>query len=304
MNIYCIVVTYNGAKWVDKCFGSLVNSTIPLKILAIDNGSTDDTLDLLRENFASVEVIKTGKNLGFGKANNIGLRIALNDNADFVFLLNQDAWVSPDTIAGLIKHSKSNKEYGILSPVHLSGAGTCLDYRFSLCCNEKDCPGFLSDVFLKTPKDIYTINFVNAALWLISKDCLLKVGLFDPIFPHYGEDDDYINRVKGHGFKVGISPLFVGYHNREDRPFSEKRDKVLRYLGYLSILKDINKSFVAANILVLSVWMKNIIRFAIKLKWMLVCSEIKSFIRLLFSYYEIVKKRKISKRHGAFLLMK
>jgi glycosyltransferase involved in cell wall biosynthesis len=43
MIIYAIVVTYNASKWIDKCFGSLVNSSIPLKILAIDNGSVDET---------------------------------------------------------------------------------------------------------------------------------------------------------------------------------------------------------------------------------------------------------------------
>jgi N-acetylglucosaminyl-diphospho-decaprenol L-rhamnosyltransferase len=130
--IYSIVVTYNGSKWLDKCFGSLLNSTVSTKIIAIDNKSTDGTPDEIRLKFPSVEVIETGKNLGFGKANNIGLTRALNENADYVFLLNQDAWVEPDTIGKLI--STQSSEYAILSPVHLNGQGDALDsklYRMS-----------------------------------------------------------------------------------------------------------------------------------------------------------------------------
>ena len=86
---YVIVVTYNGSKWIDKCFGSLVNSTIPLQIFAVDNGSSDGTPDIIRSKFPSVQVIENKENLGFGQANNIGIRQAYDAGADYVFLLNR-----------------------------------------------------------------------------------------------------------------------------------------------------------------------------------------------------------------------
>ena len=117
--VYSIVVTYNGAKWVDKCFNSLVNSNlIDHYILAIDNGSTDNTLEIIRNNFPTVDIIETGSNMGFGKANNIGMRIAIKKGADYVFLLNQDAWVLNDTISKSIYFSNQNPQYSILSPLH------------------------------------------------------------------------------------------------------------------------------------------------------------------------------------------
>ena len=66
--VYTIIVTYNGAKWINKCFGSLQSSSIPLKIIAVDNNSKDNTPQIIKAKFPDVEVIETGENLGFGKA--------------------------------------------------------------------------------------------------------------------------------------------------------------------------------------------------------------------------------------------
>jgi len=109
VKIYSIVITYNGEQWVDKCFKSLVNSNIVNHhMLAIDNGSTDNTLQLIRQNYPTVEIIETGQNLGFGKANNIGMRKAIGANADYVFLLNQDAWVQENTISQLVAFAEKH----------------------------------------------------------------------------------------------------------------------------------------------------------------------------------------------------
>ncbi len=77
MKIKAIIVTYNGLKWIDKCFSSLYKSETPLEIITIDNGSVDGSIDKIKKNFPQVEIIENGKNLGFGKANNIGLSMAL-----------------------------------------------------------------------------------------------------------------------------------------------------------------------------------------------------------------------------------
>ena len=77
MKIYTIVVTYNGEKWVDKCFGSLQQSNIPVHIVAIDNASTDGTIKKIKNDYPEVEIIINKKNIGFGQANNIGLQRAL-----------------------------------------------------------------------------------------------------------------------------------------------------------------------------------------------------------------------------------
>jgi GT2 family glycosyltransferase len=211
---YAIIVTYNGSKWVDKCFGSLVNSSIPLHILAIDNASTDGTPEVIRQKYPQVEVIETGKNLGFGKANNIGLKRVLDDNADFAFLLNQDAWVESDTVEKLINSHKSNMQYDLLSPIHLNGYGDAIDRNFQNYLGSFYTPGFYSDLYLNKLKSIYRGIYANAAAWLLTRKCVESVGGFDPLFKHYGEDNDYINRLHSQNLCLAIVPNALIYHDR------------------------------------------------------------------------------------------
>lgn len=95
---------------------------------------------------------------------------------------------------------------------------------------------------------IQNVMFCNAATWLISRKGLIMVGGFDPIFPHYGEDTDYLQRVVFHGGKVGILPSVHAYHERGN--VSNKSDETKVYittLVYMGILKDINKSLFVCN---------------------------------------------------------
>ena len=101
-NILVVIVTFNASKWVKKCLGSVEDSSLPADVLVIDNGSTDDTLPLIRKHVPQVRIIEAGENLGFGAANNKGFRIALDEGYQFAYLLNQDAWLEPDTLEKLV----------------------------------------------------------------------------------------------------------------------------------------------------------------------------------------------------------
>ena len=81
--VHIIIVTYNAMKWAEKCFTSLRQSSILLKCIVVDNGSTDGTQEYIRKNFSEVELIISEDNLGFGKANNIGIARAYQQGADF-----------------------------------------------------------------------------------------------------------------------------------------------------------------------------------------------------------------------------
>ena len=216
MKVYSIVVTYNGSEWVDDCFGSLMHQNIEEHhIIAVDNGSRDNTVALLKEKFPEVEVVETGENLGFGKANNIGMNKAYLDGADYVFLLNQDAYIEEDGINKLIEVQTQNPEFGVLSPIHFAGGEKEIDSKFTTYLNSMETPLLIYDLYRGQRKQIYPSAFVNAAIWLISYDCIEKTGIFDPMFFHYGEDRDYIYRIKYWGFKLGICPWIKGVHARK-----------------------------------------------------------------------------------------
>lgn len=118
------------------------------------------------------------ENLGFGKANNKGLKYAINHGADFCFLLNPDAWVEKDTIEILVKAAIEAPKYGILSPIHLNNDGSRLDNHFNQYIIYPRCKNFVSDLCLGKGKlnVIYDCQFINAAARLMSRKCILEVG--------------------------------------------------------------------------------------------------------------------------------
>ena len=227
--IYSIVVTYNGQKWIEQCLDSLTKSSVTSNIIVIDNGSTDQTIETIKTKYSNCQLIETKENLGFGKANNIGLSIALKNNADYVFLLNQDAWVETNTIEELINAQKKKPEFEIISPIHVNGANTKLDYLFSIFIEPSKCPNLYSDIYFNKIADkIYEVEFINAAAWLITKNCLQTVGGFSPIFYHYGEDNNYCLRALYHSLKIGIYPLTKIYHDKDYTPTKYDEIQLLR----------------------------------------------------------------------------
>ncbi|WP_161887646.1 glycosyltransferase family 2 protein [Pontibacter russatus] len=242
--VYVIVVLYNGAKWIGKCFDSLRNSTIPVKIIAIDNCSKDNSVNLVKINYPEIRLIEAGENLGFGRANNIGLAIAIEEGADYVFLLNQDAYIQEDTIEKLIYIAQKNKNLGIISPIHLDGSWNKLDYNFSTYLDPNKTPSIISDALTFKVSEYYLTTYVNAAAWLITKECILKVGGFDPIFPHYGEDDDYLQRTIIKGYKIALTPSAFIAHDRIHQPNSLITKNFKRKLIHNTlILKDLRYQY-------------------------------------------------------------
>lgn len=196
-------------KWAEKCFSSLRQSSYPVQCVVIDNGSTDGTQDYIKNNFPEVDFSQSTKNLGFGKANNIGIEKAYKNGADFFYLMNQDAWIFEDTIENLLQaydgYSEKNK-VGIVSPMHLDGSEKSLDLHFeNYVAQDSKNNRILSDFFLHRHNAVYEIKFVNAAHWFIPKSTIEKVGGFNPYFFYGAEDYDYINRVCYFDLKVIIA---------------------------------------------------------------------------------------------------
>lgn len=214
MKIFAIVVTYNGKKWYDRCLGSLRDSETPVETIVIDNASSDDTVEYIKNHFPKVHLIESKENLGFAKANNIGIRYAIDHDADYVFLLNQDAWVEKNTLTKLVQTFEDNENVGIASPIHLNGSYTDIDFAFGNCLPSK-C---ISDLYYNRDVPYYEVPFVNAAAWLLSSECIKKVGGFDTLlFRHYGEDNNYCQRLSYHNLRVYVNMHCTICHDRESR---------------------------------------------------------------------------------------
>lgn len=202
---YIIIVTFNGMRWLSECLVSTRN----YPVIVVDNGSQDGSIHYIKENFPTIVLLEQKENLGFGKANNIGISYALKNGADFVFLLNQDAFLESETINTLMRVSLENPDYGIISPIHLNKYGIELEPVFLYYLKTNN--NLITDLLLGNSRsDLYDYKMVNAAAWLLPAKTLEIVGGFHPMFFLYGEDDNYCQRVIYHKLKIGVcSKAFI-----------------------------------------------------------------------------------------------
>lgn len=235
-NVYCLIVTYNGMQWIDRCLSSVGSSNYPLTTIVFDNGSTDKTCSHIQSNYPTVQLIRSTINFGFGKANNECLRLAASAGAMHFFLLNQDAYIQPDTISALVRQQTANADYGIISPVHLNGDGTALDNNFLSYVRKSAISDWLNATLLNKEKpELITTEFVNAAAWLISAACYQKTGDFNPFFFHYGEDINYCQRALFQGFKLGVCTQSFICHDRDQRPLTASKPEAVRKREWINI---------------------------------------------------------------------
>lgn len=241
--IAVIIVTYNGIKWIERCLGSLVESHCPSEVFIVDNGSTDGTVEFIENNYSSYHLIKSEENLGFGRANNLAIRKAYESGFEYFFLLNQDAWVEKDAFGVLVDLMEQNPTYGVVSPLQFNGEGVAFDRNFCKLLNANNCPGFIEDSYFGRLQPLYNVKFVMAALWMVRRSTIERIGLFNPVFPHYGEDDDYLNRMIYHKINIGIATAAKGYHDREFRGVSYRKSIYFKYKDFLVGMNNLNRPY-------------------------------------------------------------
>jgi len=195
-----ILVTFNGSKWLKEVLKS-IGTGLEYHVWARDNGSTDETVSLLN-NHPAVTYFSKGENIGFGCANNEGIRFALAQNYDSVFLLNQDCRIQSDIFLSLRSFGLTNKE-NVTCPIQLNWNGIGANLNFSA----RYAPDWASH------KEPFEVDFVNAAAWFIPISIVKKVGGFNPVFFMYGEDRDWGRRLLEIGGQFTVLPNLFCYHH-------------------------------------------------------------------------------------------
>ncbi len=247
--VFVIVVTYCGRQWYNKCFTSLRVSSLPVNTIVVDNTPGFEDVNYIRKKFPEIHLIKPETNLGFGRGNNLGIKYALEHDADYIFLLNQDTWLCDSKMFDkLINVSITHPEFGILSPLHLKSDEKTINMMLE---HKTGTTSFaiLVDLYKNTIKDVYSTNYINAAAWLLPRITIDIVGGFNPMFSQYGEDDDYLNRVLYHKLKVGVCPNICLVHDHQNTvlPFADNKSKYFHQLEILVRLNNINYTSILFN---------------------------------------------------------
>ncbi|MEQ8245419.1 glycosyltransferase family 2 protein [Fulvivirga sp.] len=299
--VYVVIVTYNGSKWIRKCLDAVLKSTIPVNVLVIDNCSTDNTVEIIKTGFPEVKLLEQEGNLGFGKANNVGIRLALDEGADYFLLLNQDAYVEKRMIQELVNVFETDQEnVGIVSPVHLSANGS-LDFGF-----QDHIMRYAStesyQAILSRKEGVYKTDFINAACWLVNRNTIETVGVFNPLFPHYGEDNDFVNRLHYFGLGIKVSTKTTVIHDRiqtENLKFKSLtgREKV----SFCKHMANVKLSILKALLTVFDKWIRETVYYLFTGKWNKMVAVNIGWFTIWGSMKRILKSRKVSETKGAYL---
>jgi hypothetical protein len=206
-DIFIIIVTFNNQTNVKQCLESLqkVNrSGMNLKILVIDNASKEFNPDQLAKQFPEICLIKNAVNLGFGKANNIGLRLAYTNHSDYALLLNPDTKVNidPNFLTKLTQTLDQDKSIAIVGPClkHQVNGITFYDYGGQLELDLVKARHINRETYINDSTNVR--DFVSGACMLLRVKVLPELGMFDEKYFLYLEDVDLAVKHRYFGYKI------------------------------------------------------------------------------------------------------
>jgi len=213
--VFIIVLNWNGYNDTVECLRSLQRLSYPLyEIVVVDNGSSDGSVQRLRQEFSDVMFIENKENLGYTGGNNVGIRYALDNGADYIWLLNNDTIVEPDSLDVLIRVGEENPSAGVLGPKVLCYPDTHLLYsrgeRHNLWFNRRTVNIGEED----KSDDVVprAVDYVVGCSMLVRRKFVERVGLLDETFFAYFEEIDWCLRGRKLGFDVLYVPTAIVYH--------------------------------------------------------------------------------------------
>lgn len=226
MDLSIIIVNYNTKKLLENTIQSVIDTVdlIKYEIIVVDNASIDGSIEMVKKQYPQVNLIENKDNLGFPKANNIGIKKA---SGRYILLLNSDTKVLKQCLDKCLEYMDMNLEVGALGCKLLLASGE-LDHA---CKRGFPTPEASLYYILKLHKLFplnkrfgqYTLNYLpidevnevdslTGAFIMVRKEVINKVGLLDETYFMYGEDLDWCYRIKEAGYKVIYYPEAVTIH--------------------------------------------------------------------------------------------
>lgn len=230
--VYISVLNWNGTDATTACVDSILNleqvNGIEFSVLVIDNGSTSTQWESLRQAMdkrSSVTLLRNTSNLGFAGGHNVAMRRALEDGAEFMWLVNSDALVRPGSLASLLELMDADATCGASSPLVLA----LHDEKVIDFCGARHDWMNLTSIDCKTPAEAARMEEEHPLdMWLMGAAIFLRataihdVGLLDDRYFAYYEDNDLCARLSASGWRCRMAFNAVVAHAH---PTSRIRDK-------------------------------------------------------------------------------
>ncbi len=249
--ISVIIVSWNAKKYLEQCLQSIrsCSDASAAEIIVVDNASTDGSPEIVRERFSDVKLICNSDNLGFAKANNIGIG---QSHGKYLFLINSDVVVYPNCFSSITNYMEAQPQIGLLGPRITGFDGkvqrSCMGYPslWNLFCRAI----LLATLFPRfkvfngyelshwAHDEVKEVDVINGCFWTVRREAIEEIGLMDENFFMYAEDIDWCKRFNNAGWKVVYYPLVEALHyggasssNAPIRFYIEMQNANLRFWG-------------------------------------------------------------------------
>ncbi|MBX3007391.1 MAG: glycosyltransferase [Melioribacteraceae bacterium] len=277
IDLSIIIVNYNVKEFVLNLLQSIqeASKNIKSEIIIVDNASDDDSVELIQDKYPAVKLISNKENVGFGRANNQGMKVA---EGKYILLLNPDTIVREDTFEKMILLFQSRDDIGIAGCKVLNPDGT-----LQLACR-RGFPGpwtsftkivGLSALFPNSKtfarynltyldeNKSYEVDAVSGSFMMMKREIYELMGGFDSQFFMYGEDLDLCFRTQKAGYKIYYfhETEIIHYKGESTKRSSIDETKVFYDAMHLFVQKHFSASFIVESILQFAIFIRKFIAF-------------------------------------------
>lgn len=208
-NVYILILNWNSLEKTAECVKAVEKlDYTDYKVVLIDNASPDGSGKILQDRYPQHCFIQTGKNKGYAGGNNAGMKFALTKGADYIWILNPDVRVEPDSLKLLVEAMEQQADLGIAGPVieEHEPSGSCRKVFGWRLLPETGWEGERNS----GPEQ--PLDYVYGCSFFMKRKMLLEIGFFREEFFMYSEEKEFCLRAKKHGWKLGIVEKTINRH--------------------------------------------------------------------------------------------
>lgn len=216
-----IIVNWNAKSYLKGCIDSVLSQSFTdYEVILVDNASSDDSVDFVKNNFPQVTIIQNKENVGFAEGNNIGIK---NSQGEIIVLLNPDTVTEKDWLSILINTIRSSKKIAaVTGKMYYLGDKYGKDAVF--CTWSKIDPFSAAPYNFHESEPVSKVDYLSGAAMAIKKDVLDNIGLMDSDYFLYFEETDLCARMIRAGYDLMYIPSAIVWHAVS--PLSNSKNKI------------------------------------------------------------------------------